>query len=96
MTQNLEISARAAEAFSRLGAEKPLIHHITSLVAINNVANVTLNVGALPVMAEAMESRGFGRSGRTFMRDYRMKAMDWLVMAVAVAALVVIGLMHKA
>jgi energy-coupling factor transport system permease protein len=29
-------------------------------------------------LAEAMEARGFGRSGRTFLKDYRLKAVDWL------------------
>ena len=32
-------------------AEKPLIHHITNNVTINDCANITLNWGALPVMA---------------------------------------------
>lgn len=38
-------------------------------------------------LAEAMESRGFGRPGRTFMREYRLRAIDWGVMAGALAAL---------
>ncbi|MEA3377869.1 MAG: energy-coupling factor transporter transmembrane component T, partial [Chloroflexota bacterium] len=43
-------------------------------------------------LAAAMESRGFGRPGRTFRRDYRMRAVDWAVLAVAaVAASVVIA-----
>lgn len=28
-------------------------------------------------LAEAMESRGFGRPGRTFLKDYKMRAADW-------------------
>ena len=36
-------------------AEKPLIHHITNNVTINDCANITLNWGALPVMAPAKE-----------------------------------------
>ncbi len=36
-------------------AEKPLIHHITNNVTINDCANITLNWGALPVMAHAAE-----------------------------------------
>jgi energy-coupling factor transport system permease protein len=40
-------------------------------------------------LAEAMESRGFGRSGRTFMRDYRLRTVDWLTLAGATAALVI-------
>jgi energy-coupling factor transporter transmembrane protein EcfT len=30
-------------------------------------------------LAEAMEARGFGRSGRTFRHVYRMGLLDWLV-----------------
>lgn len=41
-------------------------------------------------LAEAMESRGFGRAGRTFWQDYRLRARDWLVLAGAVIALAVI------
>lgn len=32
-------------------------------------------------LAAAMEARGFGRPGRTFYRDYRMKLIDWLAVA---------------
>lgn len=39
-------------------------------------------------LAEAMEARGFGRPGRTFLKEYRLCAKDWLVMAGALAALV--------
>lgn len=31
--------------------QKPLIHHITNLVTINDCANITLAIGALPIMA---------------------------------------------
>jgi hydroxyethylthiazole kinase len=34
---------------------KPLIHHITNYVVMNETANVTLCLGALPVMAHAVE-----------------------------------------
>ncbi|RPH52486.1 MAG: energy-coupling factor transporter transmembrane protein EcfT [Desulfobacteraceae bacterium] len=29
-------------------------------------------------LAEAMESRGFGRSGRTFLNEYKMRPADWI------------------
>ena len=29
-------------------------------------------------LAEAMESRGFGRPGRTFLKDYKMRPADWI------------------
>jgi energy-coupling factor transport system permease protein len=38
-------------------------------------------------LAEAMESRGFGRPGRTFAREYHLRAVDWLALAGAVAGL---------
>ncbi len=31
-------------------------------------------------LAESMESRGFSRPGRTFLKDYRLGAQDWLVL----------------
>ena len=31
-------------------------------------------------LAEAMETRGFGLPGRTFLKDYRMNARDWLAL----------------
>ncbi|MGB9678545.1 MAG: hydroxyethylthiazole kinase [Thermoanaerobacteraceae bacterium] len=35
--------------------KRPLIHHITNVVTVNDCANITLAVGALPVMAEALQ-----------------------------------------
>ena len=35
--------------------KKPLIHHITNVVTVNDCANITLAIGALPVMAYAPE-----------------------------------------
>jgi hydroxyethylthiazole kinase len=35
--------------------EKPLIHHITNQVTINDCANATLCIGALPVMTHAVD-----------------------------------------
>lgn len=32
-------------------------------------------------LAEAMEARGFGLAGRTYLRDYRLQRRDWLVLA---------------
>jgi hydroxyethylthiazole kinase len=50
-----EINDQIAAALSRIREEKPLIHHITNLVVMNDTANVTLQVGALPVMAHSRE-----------------------------------------
>jgi energy-coupling factor transport system permease protein len=44
-------------------------------------------------LAEAMEARGFSRAGRTFLADYRLRTLDWLVLAGAAVALVVISLL---
>jgi len=46
---------RAAQSLSRIMEARPLIHHITNPVVANDVANLTLAFGALPVMAEAPE-----------------------------------------
>jgi hydroxyethylthiazole kinase len=35
--------------------QKPLVHHITNMVVMNDTANITLAIGALPVMAHAVE-----------------------------------------
>ncbi|MFW6135924.1 MAG: hydroxyethylthiazole kinase [Chloroflexota bacterium] len=50
-----DINASVGEAFSRIREERPLIHHMTNLVVTNDTANVTLLLGALPVMAYAAE-----------------------------------------
>jgi energy-coupling factor transport system permease protein len=39
-------------------------------------------------LAEAMETRGFGRPGRTFFKEYRLRPLDWMVQVVAIIALV--------
>jgi len=38
-------------------------------------------------LAAAMETRGFGRPGRTFYKDYRMGSADWLTIAVSLLLL---------
>ena len=38
-------------------------------------------------LAEAMEARGFGRPGRTFLEEYRLKPLDWVAIAVSAASL---------
>lgn len=46
---------RCATVLERLRQQKPLVHHITNFVVMNDTANVTLHIGALPVMAHAPE-----------------------------------------
>ena len=48
---NLEIG----RSLERLRGEKPLVHQITNYVVMNETANATLAIGALPVMAHARE-----------------------------------------
>lgn len=45
----------AAELLTKLRAEKPVIHHITNYVTVNDCANITICAGASPVMAESIE-----------------------------------------
>jgi len=49
------IQTRAGDILRRLREQKPLVHQITNFVVMNDTANVTLQVGALPVMAHAPE-----------------------------------------
>lgn len=44
-----------ASLIDEIRAKRPLIHHITNSVTMNDCANVTLSIGAAPVMAEAAE-----------------------------------------
>ena len=46
---------RAAALLALVRARHPLIHHITNFVTAGDVANVTLALGAAPVMAHAAE-----------------------------------------
>ena len=44
-----------ASLFSRVREVRPLVHHITNYVTVNDCANITLSLGAAPVMADAPE-----------------------------------------
>ena len=44
-----------AEVFGRIRTRRPLVHHLTNWVVMNDTANITLHTGALPVMAQARE-----------------------------------------
>ena len=44
-----------ARLLTAMRSERPLIHHITNSVTINDCANITICAGAAPVMAEAPE-----------------------------------------
>jgi len=47
-----------ADILGRVRARRPLIHHLTNWVVMNDTANITLHAGALPVMAQAREEVG--------------------------------------
>lgn len=51
----IALSAHTAELLVKLRQARPLVHHITNFVVMNDTANVTLHIGALPVMAHARE-----------------------------------------
>src|SRR3982750_1575838 len=46
------------DSLRRLRETKPLVHQITNYVVMNETANATLALGALPVMAHAQEEVG--------------------------------------
>jgi hydroxyethylthiazole kinase len=46
---------KAGDSLRRLRETKPLVHQITNYVVMNETANATLALGALPVMAHAKE-----------------------------------------
>lgn len=48
-----ETSQATCEVIARVRSQRPLIHHITNFVVMNATANITLCLGALPVMAHA-------------------------------------------
>ena len=43
------------DMISDIKNKKPLVHHITNYVTVNDCANVTLAIGGAPVMADAIE-----------------------------------------
>src|SRR3989441_7083524 len=44
-----------APLLGRIHEQRPLVHHITNMVVMNDTANITLAIGASPVMAHALE-----------------------------------------
>ncbi len=51
----LDLAAVTADALAEIRARRPLIHQITNYVVMNDTANITLHIGASPVMAHALE-----------------------------------------
>ncbi len=50
-----EFSKKTIEILREIRKKQPLIHHITNFVVMNSTANVTLAIGASPIMAHAHE-----------------------------------------
>lgn len=50
-----EFAEKTVEMLREIRRCKPLVHHITNFVVMNSTANVTLAVGASPIMAHAHE-----------------------------------------
>ncbi len=48
-------SVSTGDSLRRIRAQRPLVHQITNFVVMNETANATLAIGALPVMAHAPE-----------------------------------------
>jgi hypothetical protein len=49
------IKERIFDLFVKLKKNKPLIHHITNNVVMNQTANATLNIGASPIMSHSKD-----------------------------------------
>lgn len=47
----MKILQRISKLLPEIKARKPLIHHITNFVTVNDCANITLAIGASPIMA---------------------------------------------
>lgn len=47
----MDVLQTVAETLAAVKAKRPLIHHITNYVTVNDCANMTLAIGASPVMA---------------------------------------------
>ena len=50
-----QLARKTIEILREIRTRRPLVHHITNFVVMNTTANVTLAVGASPIMAHAME-----------------------------------------
>src|ERR1035437_6403922 len=54
-SRNGDALVQTGDSLRRLRVQRPLIHQITNFVVMNETANATLAIGALPVMAHAPE-----------------------------------------
>lgn len=56
--KDISVGKKISEILKKIRQEKPLIHNITNMVAMNDTANIILAIGALPIMAHAQEEVG--------------------------------------
>ena len=54
-TEKSQALSSLAPVLGRIRQQRPLVHHITNMVVMNDTANITLAIGAAPVMAHALE-----------------------------------------
>lgn len=50
--EEVDLLVKIAQALEQVKEQKPLVHHITNYVTVNDCANITLALGASPVMAD--------------------------------------------
>lgn len=53
--ETMELLQKISASLLDLKTKKPLVHHITNYVTVNDCANMTLAIGASPVMADDIE-----------------------------------------
>lgn len=53
-SDNLTTISLLPPLLGRIREQRPLVHHITNMVVMNDTANITLAIGASPVMAHAL------------------------------------------
>ena len=51
----MKMTKEFANLLNQVRGSKPLVHHITNYVTVNDCANITLGIGASPVMADAID-----------------------------------------
>lgn len=52
--KNLDFLNECSKALNKVKETNPLVHHITNYVTVNDCANITLCIGASPVMADSI------------------------------------------
>ncbi len=55
MREDLAIPIQIGQTLEELREKKPIIHHITNYVTVNDCANIVLAIGASPIMADDID-----------------------------------------